>query len=87
MPLEITQTSGGKIKEYSSDPSGVKAETAWVLRQGTGGGIVQLSTQGVPMGLLLSLTYAVTATTTGVAFTYQFSYRTKENSTIRSTLS
>jgi len=87
MTIEITQKSSGAIKEYTSDPLSPKAETAWVLRQGTGGGIIQLSTQGVPMGLLLALTYATTATTTGIAFTYKFSYRTKENSTIRNTLS
>ena len=76
-----------KIKQYDTDPTSPKKESAWVLRQGTGGGIVQLSTKGVPMGLLLSLTYAITATTTGVAFTYQFSYRDKEGTTIRNTLS
>jgi hypothetical protein len=84
-------TGGGSgtagIKEYfTADPIAPVAETAWVLRTGSGGGIVQLSTKGVPIGLLLSLTYAVTASTTGIAYTYQFSYRTKEGTTIRSAL-
>lgn len=86
MTIELTQPSS-KIKQYTTDPTNPKAETAWVLRQGTGGGIVQLSTKGVPMGLLLALTYATTESTTGVAFTYKFSYRDKEGTTIRSTLS
>lgn len=76
-----------KIKQYTSDPANPKKEDAWVLRQGTGGGIIQLSTAGVPIGLLLSLTYATTETTTGIAYTYQFSYRTKEGDTKRVTIS
>jgi len=87
MTINITQRSAGGIKQYSTDPASPKAETAWVLRQGTGGGIVQLSTEGVPMGLLLALTYATTESTTGISYTYQFSYRNKEGSTIRATLS
>ena len=87
MTINITQRSAGGIKQYSTDPTSPRAETAWVLRQGTGGGIVQLSTEGVPMGLLLALTYATTTSSTGVAYTYQFSYRTREGTTERVTIS
>jgi hypothetical protein len=81
--IHIENPSGNKIKQLNTDPTSPKAEDAWVLREGTGGGIIQLSTQGVPMGLLMALTYATTETTTGVAFTYKFSYRTKEGTTQR----
>lgn len=68
-----------KIKQVSTDPSSPKAETAWVLRSGSGGAIPD----GTPIGLLLALTYKDNA---GVAFTYQFSYRTKEGTTLRTDL-
>ena len=87
MTINISAPPGGKIKQYSTDPTNPKAETAWVLRQGTGGGIDHLSTEGMPMGLLMALTYATTASQTGVAFTYQFSYRTKDSTTVRASLS
>lgn len=85
--MAIRVTDIFKIPQYTSDPANPSKEDSWVLRQGSGGGIVTLSTEGAPIGLLLSLTYPVTLTTTGVAFTYQFSYRNKEGSTIRTTLS
>ena len=65
----------GLIPQLTSDPASPDAETAWVLRSGTGGAIAD----GTPIGLLLSLTYTGNA---GVAFTYAFKYRTKENTTL-----
>jgi hypothetical protein len=82
MSIELTSLSSNKIKQYDSDPTSPKIETAWVLRTVGAGG----STEGMPMGLLLALTYATTSAGGG-ATTYQFSYRTKEGSTKRATIS
>lgn len=77
----LVSTSYGVIPQYASDPASPLAETAWVLRTpGVGG-----TTTGVPMGLLLALTYAETAA--GGAAAYQLSYRTEEGTTLRTTLS
>jgi len=65
-----------RIPQYDVDPSSPVAEDAWVLKSGGGSQVA-----GSPIGLLLALTYA----TTGGG--YQFSYRTKENTTVRATLS
>lgn len=70
----FTNTGPVIIPELSVDPVSPTPESAWVLR--TGG-----TTAGVPIGLLLALTYSTT-----VAPTYQFSYRTLENTTVRTTL-
>lgn len=70
-----------KIKQYDADPSNPKKESAWVLRTAGAGG----TTEGMPMGLLMALTYAVTSAGGGPT-TYQFSYRTKEGTTIRASL-
>jgi predicted alpha/beta-hydrolase family hydrolase len=70
-----------KIKQYDVDPTSPKKESAWVLRTVGAGG----STEGMPMGLLLALTYAITSAGGG-ATTYQFSYRTKQGTTQRSNL-
>lgn len=70
-----------RIKQYDTDPSNPKKESAWVLRTPGAGG----STEGMPMGLLMALTYATTSAGGG-ATTYQFSYRTKEGTTVRSSL-
>ena len=80
MTICITQPPS-KIKQYDIDPS-PKAENAWVLRTAGAGG----STEGMPMGLLMALTYATTSGGGGPT-TYQFSYRTKEATTLRNTLS
>lgn len=62
------------IPEVYTDPLTPLAGSVWVLAldQGTGGS---------PLGLLLSLTHAVSI------FTYQLSYRTTEGTTIRTVLS
>jgi len=74
------QTSeSGAISQVTEDPASPAAEEAWVLRSGTGGGIAD----GTPMGLLLGLTYTDNG---GIPFTYQFSYRTKEGTTKRVSL-
>ena len=67
---------GGSIPELSSDPVSPSAQQAWVLKSG---GLVG---GGDPIGLLLALTYPGAGSIT----TYQFSYRTLENTTIRATL-
>ena len=71
-----------KIKQYDVDPTSPKKESAWVLKTAGAGG----STEGMPMGLLLALTYATTSAGGG-ATTYEFSYRTKEGTTLRNNLS
>ena len=68
----------GKIPQYDADPSSPNAEDVWVLKSSSGGPGVA----GVPMGLLLSLTY----TGPGGGTSYQLSFRTKEGTTIRSGL-
>ena len=82
MSIKLTSLSSNKIKQYDSDPASPKAEIPWVLRTAGASG----STKGMPMGLLLALTYATTSAGGG-ATTYQFSYRTKQNTTLRTTLS
>lgn len=68
----INAASGNTtIPEYSVDPVSPAPEDAWVLHSG-------FAAAGSPIGLLLSLTYAVP--TTG---SYQFSYRTTEGTTVR----
>lgn len=76
----LISSAYGVIPQYSSDPDSPTAEKAWVLATiGSGA-----STEGMPMGLLLSLTYAETVA--GGATTYQLSYRTKEGNTLRTSL-
>jgi len=76
-PSSGGSASGTTIPQLSSDPSSPAAQTAWVLRTGSGG-----SGGGKPIGLLLSLTQP----NTGGSFTYQLSYRTIEGTTKRVTL-
>jgi len=64
------------ISQESADPSSPIAEQAWVRRNGSGDTIAD----GVPIGLLLALTYK---DHTATAFTYDHSYRTKEGTTVR----
>lgn len=73
-----TNTGGVTIPQLNSDPSSPTAESAWVLRTGSGG-----AGGGKPIGLLLSLT----TTGAGGSLAYQFSYRTKDGTTKRVTLS
>ena len=81
MTVLITQPPS-KIKQYDTDPSNPKVQSAWVLRTSGGGP----TTEGMPMGLLMALTYATTGGGGG-GTTYQFSYRTRQGTTIRNTLS
>ena len=71
-------TSTVFIPQLDSDPSSPNEESAWVLKSGGGGGGA-----GSPIGLLLSLTYASSMS----PLSYEFSYRTKESTTVRVTLS
>lgn len=74
-PTFSTPTSGAvAIPQYNTDPVAPAAEDAWVLRTETGG-----IDDGVPIGLLLGLTYTGN---TGSS-SYQLSYRTQEATTIR----
>lgn len=66
------------IPQVNSDPSAPVAEDAWVLKTTSGGS----ASAGDAMGLLLALTYSGG----GGATTYQLSYRTKENTTVRVSL-
>lgn len=77
MPIFNPSTGGGggtTISQVSTDPVSPAAEDAWVLKT-TAGAI----TDGVPIGLMLALTYQGN---TGSS-TYQFSFRTLESTTIR----
>lgn len=58
------------IPELYADSANPAPQSAWVLKTTEPPG-------GMPIGMLLALTY------TGSGSTYQFSYRTLENSTVR----
>lgn len=64
----------GTIPEVLIDPSSPTPGQVWVLA-------TQISQSGTPIGLLLSLTYS------NNLFSYQLSYRTSENTTVRTVLS
>jgi hypothetical protein len=72
------------IPQYDADPVAPATQSAWVLKSGgvvvTGGGVLQY---------FHGLSFAVTTTGSagGGALTYQFSYRTLENTTKRATIS
>lgn len=75
MSSDYSSGSGGgssvvNIPELSADPVTPVPQSAWVLKTTEPPG-------GMPIGLLLALTY------TGVGTLYQFSYRTLENVTVR----
>lgn len=73
-PFELIST----IPQLSTDPSSPNAEDAWVLKQGQAA-----IPDGTPIGLLLALTYTGNQAS---AVSYQFSYRTQEGTTVRTTL-
>lgn len=66
------------IRQLDADPVSPKAQDAWVRRSTTGG-----TGSGEAYGLLLALTQPGT----GGSTTYEFSYRTIEGTTVRTTLS
>ena len=68
-----------EVAVVTSDPSPLQKEHAWILRTGAGA-----IADGTPMGLLLALTYQ---DNTGSATQYQFSYRTRNNTTERLVIS
>ncbi len=77
MAIRITGGGVGVIKQFNTDPSypvtdrtNVKAKDLWVLYTQGGAG----STQGMPMGLLMALTY--TTTVAGGANKYELSANT-----------
>jgi hypothetical protein len=77
---QVTTTASGgttltnvTIPELYTDPIAPTAGSAWVLA-------TDIGAIGTPIGLLLSLTHAVST------FSYQFSYRTNEGTTIRTGL-
>ena len=66
------------VPEYDTDPVSPDQQTAWILKSITGG-----AGAGEAVGLLLALTYAGD----GAVPTYQLSYRTIEDTTVRVSLS
>lgn len=62
------------IPQLNADPASPNAEDAWVLRS-------PIYSAGTPLGLLLAIT-----NTSIVGYTYQHSYRTKEGTTVRVSL-
>lgn len=71
-------TGSGVIPELTSDPVSPYKNQSWVLVTQTGSG----GNAGIPIGMLLSLTYPGNA-----SYTYQFSYYTTEGTIKRVTLS
>lgn len=72
----------GSIPQYDADPTSPAQETSWVLKQGGGGGA-----GGGLLNAIIGLSFAYLSTGAATATTYQFSYRTKEGTTVRETLS
>jgi hypothetical protein len=62
-----------RVPQVTSDPASPAPGDAWVLKTTGGGG-------GAVIGMLAGITYA------GAGTTYQYSYRTKEATTVRATL-
>lgn len=69
-----------KIPQVDSDPPGAAPEDAWVLHTQSGGGGAGA---GEPLGMLMALTNAGSDPITHV---YDFSYRTREGTTVRERL-
>ncbi len=69
------------IPQYNSDPASPVQEEVWVLKtggSGSGGGEIKA---------FLGLSFPYLSIGSGGAATYQLSYRTKEGTTVRGTLS
>lgn len=78
MPSQFFSSGGSGsgttlIPEFTSDPVSPVAGQVWVLA-------TSLGAVGTPIGLLMALTHATSL------FSYQLSYRTTENTTIRTVL-
>lgn len=69
------------IPELSLDPVSPNAGDAWVLKTQSGSGSIG---GGKPRGLLLGLT--IPGSGGSITFSYKFSYRTSEGSTVRTAL-
>lgn len=65
---------GTIIPQLDEDPETPEAQTAWILRTHTSG-----ANAGVPLGLLL----VITSAGEGAENTYELSYRTIEETTVR----
>jgi hypothetical protein len=76
---ETVMAGGISVSEVTTDPASPSAGDVWVLRTDPASD----GTAGVPRGLLLTLTYAGA----GGASTYQLSFRTEADTTVRSTIS
>lgn len=79
MTIHISGGGGGRIKQYNTDPTkpvtdrtNVRSKNLWVLYSPAGAGG---STKGMPIGLLLALTYAET-TAAGASAKYELSVNT-----------
>lgn len=69
------------IPQYNSDPASPIDEEVWVLKSGGGG------SGGGEIKAFLGLSFPYLSTGGGGPTTYQLSYRTKEGTTVRTTLS
>jgi hypothetical protein len=78
---EYREKDSGKISQYDTDPASPSAEDVWVLKAAPavagGGAVIGFIGLGVP--LLLPGTFT--------SITYRLSFRTKEGTTKRATLS
>ena len=77
MPIRIPGGGGGVVQQYSTDPTKpasdrtrVLAKNLWILYTPGAAG----TTEGMPMGLLMALTYATTGA--GGADKYELSVNT-----------
>lgn len=74
MSVFITSSGSGStsIPELTSDPVSPTPQSAWVLAT------TSIVGGGDPIGLLMALTHAG-----AITYSYQLSYRTLENTTVR----
>ncbi len=68
------------IPQLNADPSAPNSEDMWVLKTGGGSG-------GGELKAFSGLSFPIISTNGGGAATYQLSFRTKEGTTVRTTLS
>lgn len=70
------------IPQLDADPASPNAEDAWILKEGVGGG-----SGGGTIIAPLGLGFIALTTGGGGSLTYKLSYRTKEDTTVRVSLS
>lgn len=66
------------IQQRNYDPTSPRKQYPWILKRA----LTDTAPAGSPIGMLMMMTYAADST----VYQYQFSYRSKESTTLRVTL-